>query len=178
VREGELTGARSDGGGTEPERAAVELTSGLLGRDGSDGARGGVLGRTDGALGALGARDDTAGGVELEAPGGWNGMVGELLVDLGPSVAACAASVSGPGPVLREVGGAGSEERAGRRESAGCKSAGSVGPLGITGDTSGLTSGSPSPAHSESISPVSGALDRAREGRAASESRDGRDSTG
>lgn len=48
--------------------------------------------------------------------------------------------------------------------------------MGITGETSGLSASSP--AHSESISPVSGALDKAREGRAASESNEGRDGTG
>ena len=140
----------------------------MLGRDGPLG-RLGVLARLnpDGDVGV--------GGVLVVGLGGWNGRVGELLVDLGPTVAAWAASVSGPGPTLRGVGGAGSEMRAGRRESAGCRSAGSVGPLGITGDTSGLSPSSP--AHSESISAVSGALDSAREGRAASESSEGRERT-
>ncbi len=134
-----------------------------------------ALGRL-GPDGGVDAGARAGGGALLVGLGGWKGKVGEPLADAGPSVSARAASVSGPGAALRAVGGGGSEERSGGLESEGCRSAGNVGPLGITGETSGLSASSP--AHSESISPVSGALDKAREGRAASESNDGLEGTG
>ncbi|MDQ2645805.1 MAG: hypothetical protein M3020_18455, partial [Myxococcota bacterium] len=93
-----------------PERGPP---SGMLGRAGL-----GALGRLA-PDGELGVGENERGGALLVALGGWKGSVGAPLPDAGPSVSARAASVSGPGAALRAVGGGGSEERSGGRESAG-----------------------------------------------------------
>jgi hypothetical protein len=205
---GILNGAGFDGAGSDPRRAAtvgreeaVEIGGGAalgstagappLVEPASRLATSG--GRADCA--ARAARTDS-GVTEARGTGVRPGEPSEPGVseaERGVSVAASPGALGGalgervaaPGELDRDgsaragCGGADSEEVGSARNSFGRMSAGTVGSFGMTGEISGLElSCSASPAHSESISAVSGALDRARDGGLEASSNDCREGTG
>ena len=159
-----LSGARSEAGGSDPER------------DG--GAASGELGLLElERVVALGvevagiAELDCDGAAERDGSADRDGSIGE-----GPEsgLIVSESSVSRSSSPRADDGTGSEPWRPSFRISEG-----TTGSLGITGEISGLVPPvSASPAHSESISAVSGALEIARDGRLEASSNEGRDGTG
>jgi hypothetical protein len=153
----------TSGGRADCAARAARTDNGVTEARGN-GVRPGVLSEMGGREAG---RDVSAAG----SPGALGGTLGERL--------GVAGELARDGSANPDRDGAGSEELGSGGVSFGRMSAGTVGSLGMTGEISGLAlSCSASPAHSESISSVSGALERARDGGIEASSNDCREGTG